>query len=317
MNTIDTEVVLEQLRAVGAELCEDFWTREPVIEIDEMFAAFQQIDGWASATLRAGLARAYPQVGWREGEFDNIDSGDSEAVARANHGAYWICDAIDGTLQYLRAIPNWAMSLTLIRDGRPVLCAVYDALHDDMFHAVAGGGAFRNGVAMRVNGRSSHYQGVVASSQPPYVNKYPRAVAQAGQSLSAMLRDVVAVRNLGPTSLQLAYVACGRLDAFWEFGEDSFNCIGPALLVTEAGGVVTEAGGTPYRLGSTSIAAAPAPVHASMLLRLQEVLSLADVRRSAPADATAGALPASISAEALTMSAAYTVAPAQLAQEIW
>lgn len=304
MTTIDTYDVLERMRDVAADLCEVFWQQEPVIELDEMFAAFQRIDGGASAALRASLAEAYPHIGWLDGELeraaanadndDNDDEGDGSdgkdadkgddggegkgggdgaAGRRQSRGEYWICDAIDGAVSFVRAIPNWAMSLTLVRDGEAVFAAVYDALHDETFHALAGGGAFRNGKPMRVNNKGSHYHGIVASSQPPYVGKDQQAMARAGQSLSGMLRDVVAVRNFGPTSLQLAYVACGRLDAFWEFGEDAFNCIGAALLVREAGGLVTQVDGLPYGLdASASIAAAPPAVHASMLVRLRESL---------------------------------------------
>lgn len=273
MTAIDTEEVLALLRTVGASLCDTFWQLEPVVELDDMFAAFHRIDGQASAALRCGLAELYPRIGWMEGEFDGADSDDEEAVAMLARGEFWICDAIDGAAQFLRAMPNWAMSLTLVREGVPVFVAVFDAAHDEMFHAVWGGGAWCNGKPVRVNDRESHYNGFVATSQPPFAVKQPRAVERAGRALSAMLPDVVAVRNLGPTSLQLAYVACGRLDAFWEFGEDGFNCMGPALLVREAGGTVSQVDGAPYRLLSADIAAAPPRVHASMLLRLQEVLA--------------------------------------------
>jgi myo-inositol-1(or 4)-monophosphatase len=268
MTAIDTEQVLELLREVAAGLCETFWTMEPEVEAERMTALFQRVDGAASASIRQGLAALYPAIAWRDGELEQQFAADGRAWGA---GEYWLCDAIDGALQFVRTIPNWSMSLTLVREGVPVFCAVYDAVHDEMFHAVWRGGAFRNGVAMRVNGSASHSHGLVASSQPPLVARQPHAVAQAGQSLSAMLGDVLAVRNLGPTSLQLAYVACGRLDAFWEFGQDGHNCIGPSLLVQEAGGLVTQADGARYTLASDSIAAAPPGAHASMLRRLCDV----------------------------------------------
>lgn len=272
MTAIDTDEVLSLLRTVGASLCDTFWQMEAVNELDDMFAAFRRIDGAPAATLRTTLARAYPRIGWIEGEFDGADGDDEQALALLEQGEYWICHAIDGAVQFLRAIPQWAMALTLVREGVPVFVAVFDAAHDEMFHAVRGGGAYCNGKPVRVHGRESHYNGIVATSQPPFAARRPRTVERAGRSLSAMLRDVVAVRNLGPTSLQLAYVACGRLDGFWEFGEDGFNCVGPALLVREAGGVVTQIDGAPYGLRSADIAAAGPRVQASMLLRLQEVL---------------------------------------------
>jgi myo-inositol-1(or 4)-monophosphatase len=103
---------------------------------------------------------------------------------------------------------------------------------------------------------------VLATSQPPFINDDPDVIGLAGTSLVRVLRKAGAVRNLGPTSLQLAYVACGRLDAFWEFGEDTFNCLGGALLVREAGGAATDVEGETYRLRSTSIVAGGSRVHA-------------------------------------------------------
>src|SRR5471030_2087339 len=192
MTDIDTDTVLGHLRDVGADLCVTYWQQEPAIELDDMHAALRRIDGAAADALRRGLAHAYPRIGWLEGEADDIDA---EVVAA--RGEYWICDAIDGAVQYVRTIPNWSMSLTLMREGVPVFVAVYDAMHDEMFHALQGGGAFRNGVAIRVNSRESHYQGLVATSQPPFASKDATAVLRAGDSLSAMLRDVVAVLSLG------------------------------------------------------------------------------------------------------------------------
>ncbi|TFW18121.1 inositol monophosphatase family protein [Duganella callida] len=262
MTAIDTEEVLALLRDVGAGLCVTYWRGEPVVEADDMMAAFQRISGAANAELRNELSVMYPSIAWDDDELD-------ETILQG--GEYWVCDAIDGAVQFLRAIPNWAMSLTLMREGVPVFSAVFDAMHDEMFHAVWGRGAYHNGARMRVNARADHYHAIVASGQPPFASRNRLATQLAGASLSAMLRDVAAARNLGPTSLQLAYVACGRLDAFWQYGEDGRNCIGGALLIREAGGVVTQADGTPYRLHSGSIAAAPPAVHASMLRRLCDV----------------------------------------------
>lgn len=97
MTLIDPEVILAELREVGAQLCSTFWQLEPVVELDEMLAAFRRIDGEAQAALRLALARAYPHIGWLEGEFDEV-----EADVLAARGEYWICDAIDGAVQFVR-----------------------------------------------------------------------------------------------------------------------------------------------------------------------------------------------------------------------
>jgi myo-inositol-1(or 4)-monophosphatase len=244
MTAIDTEEVLALLREIGAGLCESYWRGEPAAAAAPRSA------------LRHGLTALYPVIGW----------------AADDRGEYWLGDGVDGAAQYARAIPGWTLSLTLVREGVAVFSAVFDAMHDEMFHALWGHGAYCNGRPIRVNGRASHLKGMVATNQPPLAEPHPWATEQAGLSLRAMLPEVQAVRNLGATSLQLAYVACGRLDAFWQFGQDWSNCAGGALLIREAGGVVTQADGAPYSPMSMSIAAAPPGAHASMLMRLQDVM---------------------------------------------
>lgn len=224
MTAIDTEGLLELVREVGAGLCETFWRSAPVLDMQDVLAA--------NDTLRQALAAEYPHIAWADGQL-------SEEYAR--RGEYWIGDAIDGAAQFLRAIPQWCMSLTLMREGVPVFTAVYDAMHDEMFHALWGHGAWYNGQPMRVS--ADRQQGLVAT------------------------------RHLGPTSLQLAYVAAGRLDGFWQYGPDGYYSIGGTLLIREAGGMATQADGQPYRLTSPSIAAAPPGVHASVLRCLQDRLA--------------------------------------------
>lgn len=224
MTAIDTEGVLELVREVGATLCETFWRSAPTVGMQDVLAA--------NDSLQRALETEYPQIAWADGQL-------SEEYAR--RGEYWIGDAIDGAEQFLRAIPSWCMSLTLMREGVPVLAVVYDAMHDEMFHALWGHGAWYNGQPMRVSG---HRQ-----------------------------QGLVATRSLGPSSLQMAYVAAGRLDGFWQVGADGYYSIGGTLLIREAGGLATQADGLPYRLTSPSIAAAPPVLHASVLRYLQDRLA--------------------------------------------
>lgn len=221
MTAIDTEGVLELVREVGAGLCETFWRSAPVAQARDVLAA--------NDALRDALQADYPAIPWADGQL-------SEQYAQ--RGEYWIGDAIDGAAQFLRTMPNWCMSLTLMREGMPVLSTVYDAMHDEMFHALRGHGAWCNGQPMRVSARRQ--------------------------------QALVATRALAPTSLQLAYVAAGRLDGFWQHGEDGYHSIGGTLLVHEAGGLATQADGQLYHLTSPSIAAAPPGMHAWVLRCLQE-----------------------------------------------
>lgn len=256
MNSLDFQPAIEIVRNVGGQLKSRYDVLEPIADNDAMMAAFQELDTGASGQLRQALAARYPDIAWLDGELAGAD-----IWRTAGSGRFWVCDALDGAVQFLRHIPHWCVSLTLIEGGAAKATVIYDPLHEELFHAVAGAGAWSNGERMHVNGRQSHRGALLATSQPPFSNDDAAVVSASASSLEAALREAGAIRNLGPTSLQIAYVATGRLDAFWEYGEDTFNCLGGALLVTEAGGLATDASGRPYGPASNSFIAAPVPVH--------------------------------------------------------
>jgi myo-inositol-1(or 4)-monophosphatase len=260
MNPLNFQAAIEVVRAVGDELESRYSSLDPIVDNNAMTAAFQALDADASSQLRQALAASYPDIAWLDGELEGAG-----VWRTAGAGRFWVCDAIDGAVQFLRRIPHWCVSLALIEDGAATATIVYDAMHRELFHAVAGAGAWCNGERLRVNERQSHRGALLATSQPPFSNDDDFVVNGSTASLGVALREAGAVRNLGPTSLQIAYVASGRLDAFWEYGEDTFNCLGGALLVSEAGGVATDVSGRPYGLASNSIVAAPAPVHRSLM----------------------------------------------------
>ena len=250
---------MEIVRSVGNQLKSRFASLRPIVGGEAMMAAFRELDEESSTQIKNALAGQYPDISWFEGELEGAGAWRSAAGGR-----FWVCDAIDGAVQFLRGIPHWCVSLTLVEDGAAAASIVYDAMHEEMFFAVTGGGAWCNGRRLRVNDQQSHRGALLATSQPPFSNDDDFVVNGSTSSLGIALREAGAVRNLGPTSLQIAYVASGRLDAFWEYGEDTFNCLGGALLVTEAEGVATEISGRPYGLASNSIIAAPAAVHLSL-----------------------------------------------------
>ena len=257
---IQIQPAIEIVRTIGDRLRSHYDALEPIADPGAMMAAFQKLDGGSADLLRQMLAARFPDFGWLDGELDGAD-----AWRNAGAGRFWVCDAIDGAVQFLRKIPHWCVSLTLVDGGAAVATIIYDAIHDEIFHAVAGNGARCNGEMIHVNNRQSHQGGILATSVPPFSNADDFVVNGASASLKIALRGAGAIRNLGPTSLQLAYVASGRLDALWQYGEDGFNCLGGALMVTEAGGLATDLSGQPYRTLSDSIIAGPAPVYHTLL----------------------------------------------------
>ncbi|MGW4383778.1 inositol monophosphatase family protein [Kitasatospora sp. NPDC004531] len=250
------------LREVGSRLR----ARQPAEPVEaaterQARAAFEAIDRPAAALLRERLTALRPGAGWLDDEW-------ARDVPR--RGEWWLCDATDGAVQYLSALPYWAVTATLLRDGAPVLAVVHAPLLGTTHTATAGGGARLNGRPCAPR-RGTLSTAVAATSQPPLVARDPRALHAAGASLTAVLPHVLAVRNLGPTALQVAHVAAGRLAFFWQYGADPANLLPGALLAAEAGAAVTDAGGRPWTPSAASFVAAAPGVHGELLDVLRPV----------------------------------------------
>ncbi|WP_145906370.1 inositol monophosphatase family protein [Kitasatospora viridis] len=248
------------VRETGARLTE-LHRPEPTRATDRPAAmrAFAELDAPAAELLRERLSALHPQAGWVAEELD---------TAVPTSGDWWLCDATDGAIQYLLGLPHWAVTATLLRDGEPLLAVVHAPQLGLTYTALCGTGAWLNGRPIAPS-RRELAAAVVATSQPPTVPADPTAVHRAGSSLSAVLSGgVLAVRNLGPTSLQVAQVGSGHLDAFWEFGLDGANLLPGALIAAEAGAMVTDHTGAPWRPAESAGFLAAGPGTHAELARL-------------------------------------------------
>lgn len=224
-------------------------------------AAFDALDRPAAALLRERLTALRPRAGWLDDEWAREVPGDGE---------WWLCDATDGAVQYLSALPQWAVTAALLRDGAPVLAVVHAPLAGATYAAAAGGGTRLNGRRRAPRPRTLA-TALVATSQPPRIARDPQALRAAGASLAAVLPHVPAVRNLGPTALQVAQVGSGHLTAFWQYGADPANLLPGALLAAEAGAVVSDVRGAPWTPAAPSFLAAAPGVHAELVGLLRPV----------------------------------------------
>ena len=152
----------------------------------------------------------------------------------------WIVDPLDGTTNFLHGVPHFAVSIAHEEKGQVVAGAVYQPLTDELFWAVRGGGAFLNHRRLRVSSRSVMADALLATGLP-YRGK-PKHAAY-GATLDAILPAVAGVRRFGAASLDLAWVAAGRYDAFWEFDLEPWDVAAGLLLVREAGGTVSDVAG--------------------------------------------------------------------------
>ncbi len=247
-------LVTEAAVAAGAVLSE-LPHPAPVRTWPELKDVFDRVDEPVAAVLRDRLGTARPGVEWV----------DEQEPQLSGSGECWVVDAIDGAVQYLQGLPQWCVSVTLVRDGRPVLAVIHSTMLGETYTALSGGGAFRNGARIAPSAKDDLGVAMLATSHPPFVARQPGAIADTARSLAALLPAVAAVRNLGPTSWQVADVGAGRLDGFWEYGRDDTNLLGAALIAGEAGVVVTDATGQPWKAGADSFVAAPPALHGQIL----------------------------------------------------
>lgn len=225
-------------------------------------ARFADINSRASDSLQHRLAGLDSSLAWLDLE------GDPSNSAKLPEGSWWVCDAIDGAVQLIQGLDSWSITLALVVNGATQQAWVHDPIRAETFHAALGEGATVNGHAIRASGKSDLRDAVVATSHAPGQNDDASSNSRAGAAYAAALSDAAAVRNLGPTSLQLAWVAAGRLDAFWAFGADQSNWLSGVLIAAEAGASISDAEGSPVDAASASILVTAPELQSHMLALL-------------------------------------------------
>ena len=177
----------------------------------------------------------------------------------------WIVDPLDGTTNFLHAIPHFAINIALQRDGAIVAGVTYNPVSNELFWAEKGRGAFVNDHRLRVAARQKLDETIVGAGIP-FLGHGLHATFL--KELHQVSQRVAGVRSLGATALDLAWVAAGRFDAFWDRKSFPWDYAAGMLLVTEAGGKVTDADGGDNVLGGGSVLAGNLDIHPLLLSRL-------------------------------------------------
>jgi myo-inositol-1(or 4)-monophosphatase len=159
-----------------------------------------------------------------------------------NHPYCWVVDPLDGTTNYVHGFPFYAVSVAVVYEGQLAAGAIFDPTSDECFTAGRGLGSRLNGQPITVSKVTSLDQALVAVSFPPH----PRPDSPDIQAFMRVSPECQAVRRTGSAAINLAYVACGRLDAHWAHFIHSWDSAAGMLLVEEAGGVVSSFAGGPY-----------------------------------------------------------------------
>jgi myo-inositol-1(or 4)-monophosphatase len=165
---------------------------------------------------------------------------------------------LDGTVNFVHHMPHVAVSVGLWEDGQAVAGVVIDVMHDEEFTAVAGQGCRLNGEPIKVSTQEHLGESLVVTGFPYDRRQRGRQYAAV---VGAVLAEVQGLRRLGSAALDFAWVACGRFDAYWEYGLAPWDAAAGVLLVTEAGGRVSTAARAGFDLDSATVIASNGLVH--------------------------------------------------------
>ena len=197
---------------------------------------------------------------------------------RAAPGYCWVFDPIDGTTNFAHGLPIFCASLGLELDGEAVLAAIYDPTRRELFTAVKGGGAFLNGAPLAVSGAEAVLESLLVTGFPYTVHESETSRELVGL-FGHFLGRSRAVRRLGSAALDLAYVAAGRLDGFYEATLKPWDSCAGALLVEEAGGRVSNWRGARFQSRMPQVLATNGRIHDEMLAMLREYYALRESGR--------------------------------------
>jgi myo-inositol-1(or 4)-monophosphatase len=253
------KVMIEAVRKTARGLGRDFGEVSE-LQVSRKGAAdfVSAADLKAEQTLFEELTRVRPGYG-----FLGEERGEEAGTDKTHR---WIVDPLDGTTNFLHGIPHFAINVALEREGLIVAAVTYNPVTHDLFWAERGRGAYLNDKRLRVSGRARLDEALVATGIP-FLGHGQHA--RFLKELHQISQRVAGVRRYGSAALDLAWVAAGRYEAFWERDLGTWDVAAGILLVAEAGGIVTDADGGEAMLTTGSICAANSSLHATVLERLQ------------------------------------------------
>ncbi|WP_076414859.1 inositol-1-monophosphatase [Shewanella sp. UCD-KL12] len=241
-------IAVRAARAAGQTIIRAFAELDKVeVTAKGMNDYVTNVDKEAEAAITYQIRKSYPDhtiIGEEEGE----NKGD-------NKDYIWIIDPLDGTNNFVRGIPHFAVSIAVQYKGKTEVAVVYDPIRDELFSAVRGKGAKFNDFRMRVTKHNDLSETILATGFPFKAKQHTETYMKIFSSLFSQCADV---RRAGSAALDLAYVGAGRMDGFFEIGLKPWDIAAGELIVREAGGTVTDfTGNHGYMTSGNIIAGAP------------------------------------------------------------
>lgn len=230
------------------------------IENKGMHDLVSYVDKESEKRIIAELQKLLPESGFIAEEGTNDTRGE-----RFN----WVIDPLDGTTNFIQGVPIYCVSIALLDGDELVVGVVYEVGRDECFYAWKNGGAFLNGEKIAVSDRSDIHDALLATGFP--YSDFSR-IEEYIEFLKWAMKNARGVRRLGSAAADLAYVACGRFDAFWEYDLKPWDVAAGALLVKEAGGMVSDYSGDSNYLFGREIIASNSLINRTVLDKIKDSL---------------------------------------------
>lgn len=245
---INIPFILDCLKNIGNEFLKDF--KKSPIPTDEagFYMLFQNNEERCLTYLKEQLAAEFETIPFADGEFEK--SGQENPLVIPE---YWVCDAMDGAVQYIQHLPGWTINIVLVKDGEPYFAAIFDPLMNEMFWAEKGRGAYLNGQKLSVSPKRNTRFIMAAFDHSSSPEKTPGLNQRTGLLVKELLEQYAIVRNFGPHGLQLASIGAGRIDVFCEEGLDTYNWLPGILIAREAGARISTTDGREWSWGEDSL----------------------------------------------------------------
>ena len=215
-----------------------------------------EVDQLAEQEIIRTLSRAYPDHAILAEESGEHTGNDYQ----------WVIDPLDGTTNFLRGFPQYSVSIAMKYRGKLEHAVVFDPMRDEIFSASRGQGAQLNDRKLRVTDRKT-LDGALLGTGIPF--RDDQDLDAYIPTLKALIEGTAGVRRAGSAALDLAYVAAGRLDGFWEYGLREWDMAAGCLLIQEAGGILSDTDGSDNYLNSGNIVTGNIKIHAEMLARIK------------------------------------------------
>ena len=259
----DLIAMTEAARAAGAGLRKSFGQLSDLVVHSKSGPAdlVSAADVTAEQTIRGMLERARPSYGFL-GEEEGVSGGADDAQT-------WITDPLDGTTNFLFACPLWGVNVALAREGRVVAGVTYVPMLDELYCAELGKGTWLNGRRIRVSSRGTLVEALLACGIP-FAGKPDHPMF--AREMAELTGKVSGIRRTGACSVDMAWVAAGRWDAYWERALCAWDMAAGVILVEEAGGIATSATGGPLDLHGENVFVSNGLIHAALLERLDAAL---------------------------------------------